>query len=144
MSLNTIFDIASSGLVAETTRMSTSASNMSNANVVAGNPDDVYRPQYPLFQSMQEQANLSVRNAIAGSAAAGVQVAGIYESELEPVLRYDPSNPLANEAGYVYVPNVNFVEEMANMISASRAYQVNLEVISSAKQLMQRTLQLGQ
>ncbi|QRN04173.1 flagellar basal body rod protein FlgC [Legionella sp. MW5194] len=143
MSLNTVFDIASSGLVAETTRMSTTASNMSNANVVAGNPDDVYRPQYPLFQSVQEQANLSVRNAIAGKTA-GVQVAGIYESELEPVLRYDPSNPLANEAGYVYVPNVNMVGEMANMISASRAYQVNLEVISSAKQLMQRTLQLGQ
>ncbi|KTD48937.1 flagellar basal body rod protein FlgC [Legionella rubrilucens] len=143
MSLNTIFDIASSGLVAETTRMSTTASNMSNANVVAGNPDDVYRPQYPLFQSVQEQANLSIRNAIAGKTA-GVQVAGIYESELEPVLRYDPGNPLANEAGYVYVPNVNLVGEMANMISASRAYQVNLEVISSAKQLMQRTLQLGQ
>ncbi|MDX1837083.1 flagellar basal body rod protein FlgC [Legionella taurinensis] len=143
MSLNTVFDIASSGLVAETTRMSTTASNMSNANVVAGNPDDVYRPQYPLFQSVQEQANLSVRNAIAGKTA-GVEVAGIYESELEPVLRYDPSNPLANEAGYVYVPNVNMVGEMANMISASRAYQVNLEVISSAKQLMQRTLQLGQ
>lgn len=143
MSLNTVFDIASSGLVAETTRMATSASNMSNANVVAGNPDDVYRPQYPLFQSVQEQANLSARNATPG-VTPGVQVTGIYESDLEPVLRYDPSNPLANEAGYVYVPNVNVVEQMANMISASRAYQVNLEVISSAKQLMQRTLQLGQ
>lgn len=140
MSLNTIFDIASSGLTAETTRMSTTASNMSNANVTSGNSDDVYKAQYPVFNAIQEQANLAMN----GGHKPGVRVSNIYESTAEPISHFEPNNPIADENGYVYAPNINYVEEMANMISASRAYQLNLEMIGTAKQLMQRTLQLGQ
>lgn len=140
MPLNTIFNIASSALVAETTRLTTSASNMSNANVVTGNPDDTYKAQYPVFKAAQEQAQQWMDNEVKG----GVEVAAIYESEAEPIQLYQPNNPLADENGFVYTPNVNYVEEMANIISASRAYQMDLEMLNTTKQLIQRTLQLGQ
>ena len=74
----------------------------------------------------------------------GVQVLGVVESNAPLQPRYEPSNPLADDEGYVYYPNVNVVEEMTNMISASRSYQVNVEVMNSAKQMMQRVLTLGQ
>ncbi|KTC74679.1 flagellar basal body rod protein FlgC [Legionella birminghamensis] len=140
MSLGRIFDIASSGLAAETTRMTTSASNMNNANVTASNPDDTYRAQYPVFSTVQEQAGGLLNPGI----RPGVKVSGIYESETPPVMRYEPNNPLADKDGFVYAPNISYVEEMANLISASRAYQMNLEMINTTKQLMQRTLQLGE
>ncbi len=140
MSLDTIFAIASSGMSAETTRLSTSASNLSNANVVAGNPADVYQAQYPIFQTVQEQASAWMNDQV----KAGVQVTGIYTSTAEPVASYQPNHPLADGDGMVYSPAVNYAEEMANVISASRAYQMNIEMMDTAKKLMQRTLQLGQ
>ncbi|KTD63864.1 flagellar basal body rod protein FlgC [Legionella spiritensis] len=140
MSLNAIFDIAASGLSAETTRMTATASNMTNANVVSGNPDAVYKPVYPIFSAIQQQATLAIEQKISG----GVEVTDMFQSNADPVQRYEPNNPLADKDGFVYAPNINHVEEMANMISASRAYQVNLEMISTTKQLMQRTLQLGE
>jgi len=140
MSLNTVMNIAGSGLVAETKRMATSTSNMSNANVVSSTAEDTYRAQYPIFESVKEGANKWMNSKV----EAGVEVTGVYESDADPILRYDPNNPLADDAGYVYVPNVSYVEEMANMISASRAYQMDLEMISTAKQLIQRTLSLGE
>ncbi len=140
MSLNSVFDIASSSLVAETARLKTSASNMSNANVVTGNPDDTYRAQYPVFTSVQENEQAWMSS----QAKAGVAVTGIYESETEPVKRYEPNNPVADKDGFVYAPNVNYVEETVNAISAGRAYQMSLEMLNRTKQLIQRTLQLGQ
>ncbi|MFC3907758.1 flagellar basal body rod protein FlgC [Legionella dresdenensis] len=140
MSLNTVLDIAGSGLTAESRRMSTSASNMANANVESSNAGDTYRAQYPVFQAVQEDANKWINTKL----EAGVVVSGIYESDAQPIMRYDPNNPVADKDGYVYVPNISYVEEMANMISASRSYQMDLQIISSAKQLIQRTLQLGQ
>jgi flagellar basal-body rod protein FlgC len=73
-----------------------------------------------------------------------VKVTGIVENEAPPTARYEPGNPLANEQGYVYAPNVNVVEEMVDMISASRAYQNNVEVLNTSKELMLATLRLGQ
>jgi len=140
MSLNSIFDIAGSGLSAETTRLSTSAQNMTNANVEYGNPTDVYKPRYPVFQAVQEQANQWMGDNL----KAGVKVEGIYSSDVPPTMRYEPNNPISDANGYVYTPNVSTVEEMANMISASRSYQMDIELISTTKQLMQQTLQLGQ
>lgn len=140
MTLNTIFDIAGSAMTAETMRLTTSASNMSNANVEASSPDEVYKPKYPIFKSIQENANKWVGDQV----KAGVQVKGIYESDAEPTQRHEPNNPLADEKGFVYTSNVNYVEEMANVISASRSYQMNIELLNTTKQLMQRTLQLGQ
>lgn len=140
MSLNTIFDIAGSGLVAETARLTTAAGNMSNANVVTGSPDDTYRPQYPVFKTVQEQAQQWMNDNI----SAGVEVSGYFQSTDDPIKRYDPNNPVADQDGYVYAPNVNSVAEMANIISASRAYEMNVSLLTTSKQLIQRTLQLGQ
>ncbi len=109
---------------------------------VAGNADAVYKARHPVFEA--------VKQAMAGSQAGGanggaaVQVRGIVESDAAPVARYEPGNPLANAEGYVYAPNVNVVEEMVDMISASRSYQNNVEVMDTAKTMMMATLRLGQ
>ena len=116
MSLNSIFDIAGSAMTAETARLTTSAHNMSNANVEAGTPDEVYQAKYPVFESVQEQANQWLGDNI----RAGVQLKGIYESDAEPSRRYDPNNPLADADGFVYTTNVNYVEEMANFLLRER------------------------
>lgn len=140
MSLNAIFDIAGSAMTAETTRLTTSAGNMSNANVESGSPEEVYQAKYPIFQAVQERANQWVGDNV----KAGVKLKGIYESTVEPTRRYDPKNPIADQDGFVYVSNINYVEEMANVISASRSYQMDIELLNTTKQLMQRTLQLGE
>lgn len=140
MSLNAIFDIAGSAMMAETARLTTSAGNLSNANVETGNPDEVYKPKYPVFQSIQATANQWMGNQVNG----GVQVKGIFESQAEPVQRFDPNNPIADQKGFVYTSNINYVEEMANIISASRSYQMDIELLNTTKQLLQHTLQLGQ
>lgn len=139
MSLNTVFDIAGSALSAETVRFRASVENMSNSNVTAGTPEEVYQPKYPIFQTIQESQNQWMGDQI----KAGVQIKGMYESDIEPSKRYEPNNPISDEKGFVYTTNVNSVEEMANVISASRSYQMNIELLNTAKQLMQRTLQLG-
>lgn len=140
MSLNAIFDIAGSAMTAETARLTASAGNLSNANVEASSPDDVYKPKYPIFKSVQEHANQWMGDQV----KAGVQLQGTYESNVEPTKRHDPNNPLADEQGFVYGSSVNYVEEMANVISASRSYQMNIELLNTTKQLLQRTLQLGE
>ena len=140
MSLSSIFNISGSALIAETARLTTSAENMSNANVESGNPNEVYRAKYPIFQAIQEHMNQSFGNQMSG----GVQLKGTYEGNGDPIKRYAPDNPLADKQGFVYTPNVNYVAEMANMISSSKSYQIDVEVLNSTKQLMQRTLQLGE
>lgn len=140
MSLSSIFDIAGSAMTAETVRLKTSAGNMSNANIEAGSPEEVYKAKYPIFKTIQENANQWAGERLAG----GVEVTGIYESQAEPQRQYDPKNPIADADGFVYTPNVNYVEEMANVISASRSYEMDIELLNTAKQLMQRTLQLGE
>jgi flagellar basal-body rod protein FlgC len=140
MSLNAIFDIAGSAMTAETMRLKTSAENMSNANVEKGSPEEVYQAKYPVFKTIQENQNHWMGDQI----KAGVQVKGIYESDAEPTKRYDPNNPIADGKGFVYSSNINNVEQMANVISSSRSYQMNIELLNTTKQLMQRTLQLGE
>jgi flagellar basal-body rod protein FlgC len=140
MSLNNIFDISGSALVAETKRLTASASNLTNANVAVGNPDDAYRAQYPIFSTVQQQAEQWIGDQV----KQGVAISGIYESNVEPVKRYEPNNPIADGDGFVYSPKINSVEEMANVISAARSYEMGVSVLNTAKQLIQRTLQLGQ
>lgn len=140
MSLGNVFDIASSGMVAETARLTTSAQNMTNANVTVGNPNEVYQPRYPIFESVQEQANQWIGDDL----KAGVKVKGTYVSDAAPSMRYEPNNPIADANGYVYTPNISTVEEMANMISASKSYQMDVNMFNMTKQLIQQTLQLGQ
>ncbi|NLG76296.1 MAG: flagellar basal body rod protein FlgC [Xanthomonadaceae bacterium] len=137
MSSFKIFDIAGSGMSAQSVRLNTTASNLANAESVSGDPNQVYRAKHPLFEAIRASLGTS-------SPSAGVQVRGIVENQAPPTARYEPGNPLADANGYVYAPNVNAVEEMVNMISASRSYQNNVEVMNTAKEMMLATLRLGQ
>ena len=132
-----IFDIAGSAMSAQTVRLNTTASNLANADSVSTRFEDAYKARHPVFKTVQ---------AGLGANAPGqqVQVAGITQSTAEAQARYEPGNPLANADGYVYSSNVNTVEEMVDMISASRSYQNNVEVMNTSKDLMLATLKLGQ
>ncbi|GAB6042536.1 flagellar basal body rod protein FlgC [Endothiovibrio diazotrophicus] len=138
MSLFNVFDIAGSGMSAQSLRLNTTASNLSNAESVSSSVDETYRSRQPVFSAMV-QDHMDPQGA-----SSGVQVLGIVESQAPVRAQYQPDHPLADEKGYVYLPNVNVVEEMANMISASRSYQNNVEVLSTSKRLLQETLRLGE
>jgi len=138
MSLFKIFDIAGSAMSAQSARLNTTASNLANANTVASSAAAAYRSRQPVFQTVLENS------AGMDPASAGVRVAGIVESTAEPAKIQDPGNPLADENGYIYMSNVNPVEELVNMISASRSYQNSVEVLNTSKELLTRTLSLGQ
>ncbi|MET0659606.1 MAG: flagellar basal body rod protein FlgC [Steroidobacteraceae bacterium] len=137
MSSFKIFDVAGSGMSAQSVRLNTVASNLANAESVSGDANNVYKAKHPVFEAVR--AGLG-KNASTN----GVMVNSIVENQAAPSARYEPGNPLANADGYVFAPNVNVVEEMVDMISASRAYQNNVEVMNTAKDLMLATLRLGQ
>jgi len=144
MSLSNVFGIAGSAMSAQSVRLNTTASNLANAESISSSEGETYRARKPVFAvQMAEQLGLSSLDAEL-NAGAGVQVTEIVESQspLRPV--YNPNHPMADEAGYIYYPNVNVVEEMADMISASRSFQINAEIMNTAKQMIQRTLTLGQ
>ena len=132
-----IFDTAASGMSAQSLRLNLVASNMANIDSVSSSMDQTYRARQAVFGAMLEQFN-------SNDPAAGVQVKGVVESQAPLVMEYAPEHSLANEEGYIFRPNVNLAEEMANMISASRSYQSNVEVVNTAKRLMSATLQLGE
>ncbi|WLI76346.1 flagellar basal body rod protein FlgC [Kosakonia sp. H02] len=134
MSLFSVFDISGSAMAAQSKRLNVSASNMANADSIAGPDGQPYRARQVVF---------NVDNA-AGQEIGGVKVSGITESTDPDRLVYEPGNPLADAKGYVHMPNVDVVGEMVNTISASRSYQANVEVMNSAKSLMLKTLTLGQ
>jgi len=139
MSLFQVFDIAGSGMSAQAIRLNTVSSNMANAKNVSSNPQDIYRAKNPVFQSVMRE--LTGGESVSGT---GVKVLRIDESQTEGQKLYNPNNPMADKEGYVYQSNVNVIEEMANMISASRSYQNNVEVMNTAKQLMTATIRLGE
>ena len=136
------FDIAGSGMSAQSVRLNTTASNLANAESVSGDPNQVYKPRHPIFEAVRAQ--LAAAAGQNGNDNAAVRVRGIYESQAPATQRYEPGNPLADSNGYVYAPSVNVVEEMVNMISASRSYQNNVEVMNTSKELLMATLRLGQ
>ena len=129
-----IFDVAGSAMQAQSVRLSTVASNLANADSVAGTPEAAYRAKQPVF---------SAEPVASDPALAGVQVTEVRESTAAPVKRYEPGHPLADAQGYVYAPDVDPVAQMVDMISASRSYQANVEVFNSAKELAVATLNLG-
>ncbi len=134
MSMLNVFTIAGSALNAQSMRLNTTASNLANADSVVGADGQPYRAKQVVFQA----------TPVAGAGAQGVRVTGVVDSAAPMRLVYEPANPAANAEGYVEMPNVNVVEEMVNMISASRSYQNNTEVMNTAKTLLQRTLSIGQ
>lgn len=143
MSLYNIFGIAGSGMSAQSVRLNTVASNLANANDVAGKEKDAYRARQPVFKAVLENAqNTSVNGNLDGQAV-GVQVTDIQQSQAPVRKEYQPGNPLADKNGYVYASNVNTIEQMANMISASRSYQSDVNVVSTTQQLLLNTLQLA-
>lgn len=148
MSLNNVFDIAGSGMNAQSIRLNTTASNIANAESASSSVDETYRARKPWFAVMQKEfMDVDERNhfkKITGETGLGVQVRGIVEKDAPLKQRFQPDHPMANEDGYVYYPNVNIVEEMTDMMSSSRSYQMNVEMLKTAKQMMQRTLTLGQ
>jgi flagellar basal-body rod protein FlgC len=134
MSMFNVFNIAGSALTAQSARLNAVASNMANADSIAGADGRPYRAKQVVFEA----------TPMGSPAAQGVRVRQVVEDASPPRLVYDPRNPAANEQGYVAMPNVNAVEEMVNMISASRSYQTNADVMNTAKTLLLRTLSLGQ
>lgn len=129
-----VFNIAGSALTAQSARLNAVASNLANADSTVGADGKPYRAKQVVFQA----------TPMGTEGGNGVRVTQVVESAAPFRMNYDPANPAANQDGYVAMPNVNVVEEMVNMISASRAYQTNAEVMSSAKSLMLKTLALGQ
>ncbi len=143
MALSTVFDIAGSGMSAESVRLNTVASNLANADSVSSSSDGAYKARYPVFQAVQGAMAAAGADPLQ-AADASVKVQGIVQSTTPGTASYDPGNPLADASGYVYSSNVNVVEQMADMISASRSYQNDADVLNTSKQLMLDTLKLGQ
>ncbi len=138
MSLFNVFDTAGTGMYAQSVRLNTTSSNLANANSASSSIDQTYRARQPVFGQILKDPYASDGTAV------GVRVLGVVESQTPLRREYNPGNPNADAEGYVYMPNVNVVEEMANMISASRSYQTNVEVMNTAKEMLMRTLSLGQ
>jgi flagellar basal-body rod protein FlgC len=134
MSLFQVFHISGSAVSAQSQRLNVVASNLANADTVAGPDGGAYKARQVVFQT----------ELMGAAGAAGVRVATVSESEIAGRRVHDPKHPSADAEGYVTYSNVNAVEEMVNMISASRSYQNNIEVMNTAKILLQKTLQLGQ
>jgi len=136
MSVFKIFDVAGSGMSAQMLRLNTISSNLANAETMAGKAEDVYKARRPVFETVLNKFG-------GGNDIAAVKVSEIVEADTPAIPHYMPGHPLANKEGYVFSPGINGIEEMADMISASRSYQNNVEVLSTAKQLLIRTLSLG-
>jgi flagellar basal-body rod protein FlgC len=134
MSLFNIFNVAGSAMSAQSQRLNTVASNLANADSAASSTGQVYRAKQVVFSAVP----------VAGEAAQGVKVEQVVEDASPPKMMYDPKHPLADENGYVAMPNVNVVDEMVNMISASRSYQTNVDTMNAAKTLLLKTLTIGQ
>lgn len=129
-----IFDVAGSALQAQSVRLNTIASNLSNADSIASSPDAVYKPIEPVFKAVPASGDGSLT---------GVQVKQIEQTNAAPIKRYDPGHPLADADGYVYAPDVDPVAQMVNLISASRNYQAGVEVLNTTKDLALATLTMG-
>lgn len=135
MSMFPTIDISASAMHAQTVRLNTIASNMANADSVSSNANETYRSKQPVFKTVLDEES--------GLPTGGVRVDDVVESQAPLKMEYNPNHPSANEEGYIFRPNVNVVEEMANMLSASRSYETNIEVLNTSKQLLLRTIQLG-
>lgn len=134
MSLFSVLDVSGSAMSAQSTRLNTVASNLANAESISSSAAGAYRSKQPVFSSIMESQN---------EAVASVRVTEIVTSQAAPRRQYAPEHPMADKTGHIYYSNVNAVEEMANMMSASRSYQNSVEAMNTAKQLLMRTLNLG-
>ena len=139
MSLFNAINVAATALEAQSVRLNTISSNLANATAVSSSEEGTYKAQYPVFEAVFNELSA----AGDAGASAGVRVSGIVQSELPARREYSPSHPLADDEGFIYRSPVNSVEEIANMMEASRSYQDSIEAMNTAKQLILRTLTLG-
>ena len=133
MSLFNIFNVSGSAMSAQAQRLNTVASNLANADSATSSTGEAYRAKAVVFEAVPQQ-----------SGATGVRVREVVEDPSPLKQVYDPKHPMADEKGYVAMPNVNVVDEMVNMLSASRSYQTNVETMNAAKTMLLKTLTLGQ
>lgn len=133
MSLFNIFNISGSAMTAQAQRLNVVASNLANVDSATGPDGKAYRAKQVIFQT----------TPVGAQGGSGVKVAAVVEDASPMKMQYDPKHPMANSQGYVEMPNVNPVEEMVNMISASRSYQNNVEVMSTSKAMLVKTLGIG-
>ena len=136
MSLFKVFDVAGTAMNAQSVRLNVTASNLANAGSVSGDPDKVYRARQPVFASFNDA--LSSQTGVSG-----VRLEGVIESDKPLNVLYQPNHPEADENGNVFVSNVNTIEEMVNMMSASRSYKNSIELMNTTKDLLLQTLSLG-
>ena len=139
-SLMNILPLAGSALSAQSQRLNTVASNLANADTVAGPDGSVYKARQVVFKPAMVEA----RQAAGARQWSTRGVVDVIEDPTPGKQTYDPKNPAANAEGYVMHSNVNVIEEMVNMISASRSYQNNVEMMNTAQQLALKTLSIGQ
>ncbi len=147
MSLGTIYDIAGSAMSAQSLRLNTVASNLANVESSGATQGDTYKAKRPVFAAVLEQVNQQNSfdtGSNRSSGAYSVRLADVVDSEAPLEVRHQPGHPLADENGDVYYPNVNVVEEMADMMSATRSFQTSIEVMNGARKMQERLLTLGQ
>lgn len=138
MSFNSIYDVSGSAMRAQVMRLDTIASNLANADTASATEVGAFRALKPVFAALYKQT------ADSQSLSAEVQMLGVTTSSRPVEQRYEPNNPLANQDGYVFYSNVNVLEEMADMMSASRSYQTSVEVMGRVSSMQQSVLRLGQ
>lgn len=132
MSFSNIFDMASTGLSAQRIRLNVISSNLANANTTRTEDGGPYKRKDVVFEQILE-----------GELKGGVKVSEVKVDDKPPILKYDPSHPDATEEGYVMMPNIHPVEEMVNMLEASKSYEANVTVLSTAKQLAMKAIEIG-
>lgn len=142
MAFNDIYAIAGSAMTAETVRLNTVASNLANADAVSSNPRDTYKALKPVFATVYRNSQLAAGPNVYPNAQ--VQIVDVIQNQTEAERRFEPHNPLANAKGYVYYPDIDVVAEMADMMSATRSFQTNVQVLSNVKSMQQGLLRLGQ
>ncbi len=141
MSFDSIYRIAGSSMNAQTVRLNTVASNLANSDSTAARPEDVYQARKPVFAAVYENDQMT---RSVGMGGAHVQVLDVVSAGREPQRRYEPGSPLADRDGYVYHTDINEIEEMTDMMSASRSFETGVEVLNRIKAMQQSLLKLGE
>ena len=138
MKLDDIMSVAGAALEANTVRMNLAVSNIANAEVMAGNEDDAYKAKRAVFRTILEDEVDKRRGEVSG----GGRVQQVIQDTTSHTVSFDPNHPDANEEGYVYLSNVNAMNELVEMTAAARSFETNVEALNTAKQLMLRTVEL--
>ncbi|HEY2452462.1 MAG TPA: flagellar basal body rod protein FlgC [Scandinavium sp.] len=140
MAFSDIYRVSGSAMSAQTVRLNTVASNLANAETPAPSEAEVYKARHPVFAAVYQNDELMNDRSLAG---ARVQVLDVVQTG-QSVKRFEPNHPMADDNGFVYYPDVNVVEEMADMMSASRSFETNVDVLNNVKSMQQSLLRLGE